>query len=105
VQVKRNLFTVAAFHLCYKLRRQLFTVIGETVPSARNIARAPFSVQEEIWPYVIAGHVQRLHPGDHIEVAGGPLTAALLNLANLTVWGLLWGGVGGCDGRSRRPQL
>lgn len=80
--VQRNVFCMASFQLAYLKRRRLFGEAGHTIPQARNIAQAPFGVQEDIWPYIHAGTIQRVHTGDllRIETAGLVLRGTFLKL-------------------------
>eukprot|EP00043_Microstomoeca_roanoka_P003623 m.44842 g.44842 ORF g.44842 m.44842 type:complete len:1433 (+) comp12138_c0_seq1:241-4539(+) len=66
---KRNIFRLCAFQLSYVRRRRLFAVAGRVLPHARNIAQAPFSVQEDLWPFAVAGSMEDMIPGQRLALS------------------------------------
>jgi hypothetical protein len=52
-------------------RRKLFSSMEDIMPHARNIANAPLSVQENIWPFIETGRVEWFNAGDVATVARG----------------------------------
>jgi len=94
VQFKRNVYRLCSFQLSYLKRERLFSIAGRVLPHARNIARAPFSVQEDLWPFALAGTMEEMKRGDRI----------VLGVAGLVIRGRyrkrIERGSGGGDGSS-----
>ena len=71
-QLDENANQIAAFYLSYKMRRQLFQALGASNARARNISRAPLSVQDHIWPFILEGGSRRGDVGDYLVVSARP---------------------------------
>eukprot|EP00055_Hartaetosiga_balthica_P009678 m.39105 g.39105 ORF g.39105 m.39105 type:complete len:1369 (+) comp6841_c0_seq1:103-4209(+) len=65
---KRNMYRISAYHLLFQKRHKAFTVAGRVFPPARNIAHAPFGIQEELWPFAKSGAMEKMSPGQHIVI-------------------------------------
>ncbi|EGD83211.1 Na+/H+ antiporter [Salpingoeca rosetta] len=65
---KRNAYRLCAFQLCYLQRPHLFRAAGRVLPHARNIADAPFSVQEDLWPFAHAGSMEEMKKHERVAL-------------------------------------
>eukprot|EP00056_Hartaetosiga_gracilis_P008131 m.116515 g.116515 ORF g.116515 m.116515 type:complete len:1339 (-) comp12854_c0_seq1:67-4083(-) len=67
-KLRRNLYRVCAYHLLFQKRHKAFSVAGRVFPPARNIAHAPFGIQEDLWPFAQSGTMERVTSGQHIVI-------------------------------------